>query len=111
MQRADEVALNGRPDLDSRAADLAARVASLVSGGFDRDGRPVDQFESQANLSAYLDVPSSAERAVADRDTEPIDRAESVRRTAARFAGNAARGRSAAAPRYDGATGGIHRQN
>ena len=107
-QRADEIALHGRPDLDSRAADLAARVASLVSGGLDLGGRPVDQFESQANLSAYLDVP---DRSIADRDTEPLDRAETVRRTAARFAGNAARGRGTAVPRYDGAARGTHRQD
>ena len=107
---ADEIAPTGR-DLDSRAADLAARVADLVSGGLDFGGRPVDDFESQTNLSAYLDVPAPAAepRSASQETTEALDRAETVRRTAARFAGNAARVRGAA-PRYDGASGGGHRQ-
>src|SRR6185312_9947728 len=69
---ADEVALRGAPDLEARAADLAARVASLVAGGVDD--------ETTTNLSTLLGSPDDA-----------LDRAEQVRRTAARLAGNAAR--------------------
>ena len=71
---ADEAALRGAPDLEARAADLAARVASLVAGGVDD--------ETTTNLSTLLGSPDDA-----------LDRAEQVRRTAARLAGNAARGR------------------
>ncbi|MGK5679083.1 translation initiation factor 2 [Actinoplanes sp. URMC 104] len=116
---ADETALNGHPDLDARAAELAARVASLVAGGAaPLGGRPVVESENQANLSAYLDVPPATApqpRAGTGNggESDISDRAESVRRTAARFAGNAARGRSSAA-RYDGEVGssgrGSHRQ-
>ncbi|MCY1140637.1 translation initiation factor 2 [Actinoplanes sp. Pm04-4] len=115
---AEESALRGHPDLDARAADLAARVADLVSGGEAPLGgsRRVDP-ENQTNLSAYLGVqPSGAPRprgATDDNSDEISDRAESVRRTAARFAGNAARGRGSA-PRQDGEVGssgrGSHRQ-
>jgi hypothetical protein len=115
---AEESALRGHPDLDARAADLAARVADLVSGGEAPLGgsRRVDP-ENQTNLSAYLGVqPSGAPRprgATDDTSDEISDRAESVRRTAARFAGNAARGRGSA-PRQDGEVGssgrGSHRQ-
>ncbi|XVU24625.1 hypothetical protein ACQPZJ_46680 [Actinoplanes sp. CA-054009] len=133
VQPADDTALRGRDDLDSRAASLAARVADLVSGGAETAGtRPT----GETNLSAFLErpVPRSAEpppyggasspTSGAGWDTPtptPIsgagyeggDRAESVRRTAARFAGNAARSRGSI-PRQD--TGDIpsqgnHRQS
>ncbi|WP_250002040.1 translation initiation factor 2 [Actinoplanes sp. M2I2] len=116
---ADASTLNGHPDLDARAAELAARVASLVAGGNAPLGaRPlVAAPENQTNLSAYLDVPPAnapRPRGAADDGSDEISgRAESVRRTAARFAGNAARGRGSA-PRYDGEVGssgrGSHRQ-
>ena len=67
---ADAATLRGAPDLEARAADLAARVANLVAGG------------GATNLSAILGGPDG-----------PTDRAEQVRRTAARLAGNSARGR------------------
>ena len=80
-----------RPDLASRAANLAARVASLVSGGAGPD-RP---FETETtNLSAFLD-PQAAE------PPDPADRAELMRRTAARLAANSARARSALVRRRD----------
>jgi hypothetical protein len=78
---ADEVTLRGGPDLEARAADLAARVASLVAGGGSHDRTASDR----ANLSSLL---SGAQ--------ESLDRAEQVRRTAARLAGNSARGRGVA---------------
>jgi len=77
---ADEAALRGAPDLEARAADLAARVANLVAGGVGYDRGAA----ATTNLSSLL----------ADAD-EPLDRAEQVRRTAARLAGNSARGRVA----------------
>ena len=114
---AESTALHGHPDLDARAADLAARVASLVAGGdVPLGGARRTEPENQTNLSAYLDVPPPAAprpREAADDSDETSGRAESVRRTAARFAGNAARGRGNA-PRHDGEVGssgrGSHRQ-
>ncbi|MBM2621109.1 translation initiation factor 2 [Actinoplanes sp. LDG1-06] len=114
---ADDATLNGHPDLDTRAAELAARVANLVAGGAGLGAGPLVEFDNQTNLSAYLDVPPASAprpREAADEwPSEAGDRAESVRRTAARFAGNAARGRSTTA-RHDGEVGssgrGSHRQ-
>jgi hypothetical protein len=82
---ADEATMHGTPDLAARAADLAARVAQLVSG------ETKDLHEGRTtNLSAYLTAP-------APRVELPSgDRAEQVRRTAARLAANAARGRTVA---------------
>jgi len=80
-------------DLESRAADLAARVASLVSGGTD-----LLRYEAETtNLSSYLDLPTVADgppygTPAADWPAGG-DRADAVRRTAARFAGNSARAR------------------
>jgi hypothetical protein len=66
-------------DLASRAADLAARVASLMSANAGSE-QSLERYETQTtNLSSFL-----AEG----------DRAEAARRTAARFAGNSARGRT-----------------
>jgi hypothetical protein len=67
-------------DLASRAADLAARVAELVSEANNLE------WETR-NLSPYA---APAEPPV---DERPLSRAESARRTAARMAGNAPRGR------------------
>jgi len=78
---ADEATLLGAPDLEARAADLAARVANLVAGGIDYDRHA---NETTTNLSSLLARPD-----------EPLGRAEQVRRTAARLAGNSARGRVA----------------
>lgn len=92
-----------QPDLASRAAELAARVAMLVSGGTDLT-RPADPQETETtNLSAYLD-PSADERPTARlsnpiRERDGLSRAESVRRTAARLAGNAPRSRGPLPPR------------
>ncbi|SNY06774.1 hypothetical protein [Paractinoplanes atraurantiacus] len=118
VQPADDNALRGRDDLDSRAASLAARVADLVSGGAETGStRPT----GETNLSAFLERPvprspepppyggASSPTSGAGWDTpaptsgagwEGGDRAESVRRTAARFAGNAARSRGSI-PRQD----------
>ena len=73
-----------QPDLASRAAELAARVANLVSGGVGPDG----PFQTETtNLSAFLD-PTPAQ------PVDPAERAEQIRRTAARLAANSARARS-----------------
>ncbi|XVV11886.1 hypothetical protein ACQP2X_44895 [Actinoplanes sp. CA-131856] len=133
VQPAGDGDLRGRDDLDSRAASLAARVADLVSGGAEAGStRPT----GETNLSAFLERPvprspepppyggASSPTSGAGWDTptptptsgagwEGGDRAESVRRTAARFAGNAARTRGPI-PRQD--TGDIpsqgnHRQS
>jgi hypothetical protein len=77
---ADDATLRGTPDLESRAADLAARVASLVAGGAD-----LGQDESATtNLSAYLS------------GTDEGDRSEQARRANARLAANSGRGRGVA---------------
>jgi hypothetical protein len=66
-------------DLASRAADLAAQVASLVSADAGSE-QSLERYETQTtNLSSFL-----AEG----------DRAEAARRTTARFTGNSARGRA-----------------
>jgi hypothetical protein len=105
-------AWDGQPpvDLDSRAADLAARVAMLVSGGSEPDRYGTSYEQETHNLSAYL---GAAQAPTGGFDPQPaeldgLSRAESVRRTAARLAGNAARGRSTLPPparRADDETG------
>ncbi|MET0423368.1 MAG: translation initiation factor 2 [Actinoplanes sp.] len=86
-------------DLETRAADLAARVASLVSGGID-----LNRYEAETtNLSAFLDLPPAVDGppyGTPSSNWDPeADRAEAARRTAARFAGNSARARGAATHR------------
>ncbi len=84
---ADETIMRGTPDLATRAAELAARVASLVSGETD-----LERYETRTtNLSSYLSGAASPE-------DKPSARAEQIRRTAARLAANSARDR-AIAPR------------
>jgi hypothetical protein len=75
---ADEATLRGAPDLEARAADLAARVANLVAGG----DSPRTEM---TNLSTVLGGPDSA-----------ADRSEQARRTAARMSGNSGRGHGVA---------------
>jgi hypothetical protein len=73
-------------DLASRAADLAARVASLVSANAGAE-QSLERYETQTtNLSSFL--------AEGDNGPAADDRAEAARRTAARFAGNSARTRA-----------------
>jgi hypothetical protein len=70
-------------ELASRASDLAARVAMLVS--------EATELESQtADLSSYLG--SQPAGTLPPYAGEVLSRAEQVRRTAARLAGNAPRG-------------------
>jgi hypothetical protein len=69
-------------ELASRAADLAARVAMLVS-----EANDLEWETRTANLS-----PSAASQPPVEGTA--LSRAESVRRTAARLAGNAPRGRN-----------------
>nr|WP_296071561.1 translation initiation factor 2 [uncultured Actinoplanes sp.] len=72
-------------ELASRASDLAARVAMLVS--------ETNELESRtADLSSSLGRQQSP-GALPPHSGEVLSRAESVRRTAARLAGNAPRGR------------------
>jgi hypothetical protein len=78
---ADDAVLRGTDDLEARAADLAARVANLISSG-----TALDRYETQTtNLSALLE----------SADDPAVERAEQMRRTAARLSGNSARGRGA----------------
>jgi hypothetical protein len=105
----------GRPlpeptDLASRAADVAARVAMLVSAE-DAD-RPSSPGEAPTKLSAYLNPDGDGPRAEDTALREPrtsadsLSRAEAVRLTAARMVGNAARLRGTAPQRHaDGEIG------
>ena len=87
------------PDLASRAADLAARVASLVSSGTGIDSSLARYETETTNLSAFLGPPDPYGSAGQHRhgDDLPADYgygpAEAARRTATRFTGNAARDR------------------
>jgi hypothetical protein len=100
-----------QPDLASRAADLAARIASLVSTADDRaaeqavaDRAAEDRAAEQAaaDRAAAEQAAAAAEhaRAVEEADlsevptTDLTARAAHVRRAAARFATNAAKGKS-----------------
>jgi hypothetical protein len=81
---ADEASMHGTPDLAARAAELAARVASLVSGG-----EELARYETRTtNLSSYLSSGSTPP------EDQPASRAEQIRRTAARLAANSARNRT-----------------
>ena len=104
-----------QPDLASRAADLAARVASLVSDGARLD-EPLTRYETETtNLSAFLSPqPGGFDEHYIDGSTvdlEPgrAERAEMMRRTAARFAGNSARARNASGRRADDEIGAASR--
>jgi hypothetical protein len=78
-------------DLASRAADLAARVASLVSANAGVE-QSLERYETETtNLSAFL---TTEDAPAGGYSPEGEDRAETIRRTAARFAGNSARART-----------------
>jgi hypothetical protein len=79
-------------ELASRAADLAARVAMLVS-----EANDLESETRTANLSPYgAPEPPLSQYGAPEPPAEgtALSRAESVRRTAARLAGNAPRGRN-----------------
>jgi hypothetical protein len=81
-------------DLASRAADLAARVASLVSANAGAE-QTLERYETQTtNLSSFLAEGGNGHPADGQPRVGDDGRAESVRRTAARFAGNSARARA-----------------
>jgi hypothetical protein len=81
-------------DLASRAADLAARVASLVSANAGAE-QTLERYETQTtNLSSFLAEGGTGDPADGQPRVGDDGRAESVRRTAARFAGNSARARA-----------------
>jgi hypothetical protein len=73
--RAEEATLHAQPDLASRAAELAARVADMVSQSDEQD---------ETQRLARLEVPT----------TNLSERAEALRRSAARFAANSAGNRA-----------------
>jgi hypothetical protein len=73
--RAEEATLQAQPDLASRAAALAARVADMVSQSEEQD---------EAQKLARFEVPT----------TNLSERAERVRRSAARFTSNSASSRT-----------------
>jgi len=75
--RAEEATQQAQPDLASRAAELAARVADMVS----QAAQPAE--DEDESLSRF-EVPT----------TNLTERAEAVRRSAARFAANSARNRA-----------------
>jgi hypothetical protein len=73
--RAEEATLHAQPDLASRAAELAARVADMVSQSDEQD---------ETQRLARFEVPT----------TNLSERAEALRRSAARFAANSAGNRA-----------------
>jgi hypothetical protein len=120
--QAEEATQQARPDLASRAAELAARIASMVSGTSapepapaapPADERPPPEPDEPQSLGERLSASTpqtTAEesflldelrRKQLDLDhfdgptTNLAERAERVRRSAARFAGNSARARAA----------------
>jgi hypothetical protein len=80
--KAEETAHQVRPDRASRAADLAARVASMVTQSGDEQAAP-DQ-EDETYSPAHLEVPT----------INLTERAAAIRRSEARFAANSGRGRA-----------------
>jgi hypothetical protein len=86
--RAEEATQQAQPDLASRAAELAARVADLVSQSDVRPG------SNDAEPPTRFEVPT----------INLSERAEAARRSAARFVANSA-GRRVAARRPDHETG------
>ncbi|HEY0001221.1 MAG TPA: hypothetical protein VGB74_12260 [Actinoplanes sp.] len=110
----------GRPlpapvDLDSRAADVAARVAELVAGGADPD-RPSAPSESPiTKLSTILNPPGDnppVEQPATGEPRSGLSRAEAVRITAARMVGNTTRQRGTPPPRTaDGEIGATTRNS
>jgi hypothetical protein len=93
--RAEEATHQAQPDLASRAAALAARVADLVTQSAEPELGDRDT-EDQTDRLARLEVPT----------TNLTERAEAVRRSAARFSANSASTRVAArhADRESGVT-------
>jgi hypothetical protein len=82
---AEEATNLTQPDLASRAADLAARVASLVAATSDE----ADEELAAADQAA-------ADRALEDGPTTDLTaKSANVRRAAARFAANSAKGKAA----------------
>jgi hypothetical protein len=78
--RAEEAHLQNRPDLASRASEIAARVADLVSRSTEADPGP---------------EPIEKPHWATDEPTlDQTERAERLRRSAVRFTGNSARGRA-----------------
>jgi hypothetical protein len=77
--QAEEATQQARPEIGSRVADLAARVASLVS----QPDPPVTPAEMDTIEENHFDAPG----------THLAERAETLRRSAARLAANAAHSR------------------
>ncbi|ROP32177.1 translation initiation factor 2 [Couchioplanes caeruleus] len=96
---AEQAAHQAEPDLASRAASLAARVADLVSGmtaetgaGHSTEHPPPAQQAHQPSLHPPTPHQPAADQPATDQPaTDLADRAERVRRTAARFAANSAK--------------------
>lgn len=92
--QAEEATQQNWPDVASRAAELAARVASLVS-------RTVDTPPNPEPAPATPGLPgrdAAAQHPPTARDPQPSadERADWLRQSSARFGANSARGRAAA---------------
>ena len=107
--KAEEATQQAEPDLASRAADLAARVASLVSGSTRLDEeqvtaaleRPSREPPSPRRPAPTVRVNLSGGDRFEVSTTNLAERAEILRRTAARFTANSARNKAAARPAAD----------
>jgi hypothetical protein len=89
--RAEQEAEKVEPEVASRAADLAARIADMVS----QDGGPAPRHSHQGHAEPRLDDVDIDLDSPVDSDSEVTtnlaDRADRIRRTAARMAANSAR--------------------
>ncbi|MEV6488022.1 translation initiation factor 2 [Actinoplanes sp. NPDC051633] len=93
--RAEQEAVRVEPEVASRAADLAARIADLVS----QEGGPAPRHSHQGHaeprlddVDIDLDLDSDVDSDIdSEVTTNLADRAERIRRTAARMAANSAR--------------------
>jgi hypothetical protein len=85
--RAEQEAQRVEPDVASRASDLAARVADMVSA----PGEQPQPQPSRAPRHAHAEPRLPEDFEV--KTTNLADRAEAIRRTAARMASNSARGK------------------
>jgi hypothetical protein len=99
--KAEAATQESEPDLASRAADLAARVAQLVTSADEApptvhvDLTDPARFDAAGFDSARFDAAEFDAARFEDATTNLADRAETVRRAAARFATNSSRTKSA----------------
>ncbi len=97
--RAEKATQSEQPALAERAADLAARIASLVAFQGEPANTPVGPATADTSAGPALDPDAGWATDTAERFEVPTtnlaERAEAIRRSAARFAANSAGNRAA----------------